>query len=136
MTAPVDATRNQARVLGIIRIAILVGVLAFGAAIWFLQSRAGWHASLSPHDRGLRLMLRIAWLIGVLGVLACFFVASSPKLAWRVPMLPVIGWALGELPALAGAVHYLQTGDRQWYTWGVGALLITYFIFPIRTARR
>jgi hypothetical protein len=76
-----------------------------------------------------------AWGIGILGVLACFLVQQSPRVAHRAGTIAVIGWALGELPALMGGVHFLLTGAREWYVWGVGAMLITYFVFPIRAGR-
>ena len=120
------------RTLGIIRIALLVGVLAFGGAIWLIQARAGWLPSMAPHDRTLRHVLMAAWSIGILGVLACFLALQAPANSGRVATFAVSGWALGELPALAGGVHFLLTGDRQWYVWGVGAMMLTYFVFPIR----
>lgn len=128
-----DPTRVS---LGLIRIALLAGVLAFGGAIWFVQSRAGWTPSASPHDRTLRHVLMAAWALGVLGVLACFVLLQAPRFQRRASVLAIVGSAMGELPALAGGVHYLLTGAREWYVWGVGAMLITYFVFPIRGEAR
>lgn len=121
--------------LGIIRVALLAGILAFGGAIWFIQSRPGWTPNLGPFDRSLRHALMAAWGIGILGVLACFLSQQSPRFVRRAGTIAVIGWALGELPALMGGVHFLLTGSREWYIWGMGAMLITYFVFPIRGAR-
>lgn len=124
---------DPARVsLGVVRIALLAGVLAFGGVIWLLQARTGWTPSASPHDRTLRHVLMAAWAIGILGVLACFILVQAPRFARRTNVLAIIGSAMGELPAVAGGAHYLLTGSREWYVWGVGAMLITYFVFPIR----
>lgn len=128
-----NATPDPARVsLGVIRIALLAGVLAFGGAIWLVQSRAGWTPSASPHDRTLRHVLMAAWALGVLGVLACFVLLQVPRFERRANLLAITGSVLGELPAVAGGAHYLLTGSREWYVWGVGAMLITYFVFPMR----
>jgi hypothetical protein len=44
----------------------------------------------------------------------------------------VIGWAAGELAALAGGVHYFLTNDPQWYGTGVLVLVASYVVLPIR----
>lgn len=126
-TAP-GATRT----LGIIRIALLVGVLALGAIVWYLR-RSG-DTSYNVDARGLRVAGQAVWGLMTLGTLALFLAAgrASPE---RRATFSVIAWALGESTAIYGGLFWLLLGDSQWYLYGVACLLLTYFIFPIRNTR-
>jgi hypothetical protein len=123
---------SAARTLGIIRIALLVGVLAFGAIVWFVR-RSG-DASYAVDPRGLRLAGQAVWALATLGTLGMFLAAGrvAPE---RRPTLSVIAWALGESTAIYGGLFWMLLGDAQWYLYGVACLLLTYFIFPIRPSR-
>jgi hypothetical protein len=120
------------RTLGIIRIAMLVGVLAFGGVVWYLRRSGGTGYPVNP--RGLRVAGRAVWGLMTLGTLALFLSAgrASPE---RRATLSVIAWALGEATAIYGGLFWMLLGDSQWYLYGVACLLLTYFIFPIRYTR-
>jgi hypothetical protein len=120
------------RTLGIIRIALLVGVLAFGGIVWFVR-RSG-EPSYGVDPRGLRLAGQAVWALATLGTLGMFLAAGrvAPE---RRPTLSVIAWALGESTAIYGGLFWMLLGDPQWYLYGVACLLLTYFIFPIRSTR-
>ena len=120
------------RTLALIRIALLVGVLVFGAIIWYLQ-RSGWE-SVAVDPRGLRVAGQAVWGLMTLGTLGLFLAAgrASPE---RRAAFSVVAWALGEATAIYGGLFWMMLGDRQWYLYGVACLLLTYFIFPIRTNR-
>jgi hypothetical protein len=118
------------RTLALIRIALLVGVLAFGGVVWYLR-RSG-SASYSVDPRGLRLAGQAVWGLSTLGVLVLFLAAGRAPAARR-PTFSVIAWALGESTALYGGLFWLLLGDPQWYLYGVACLLLTYFIFPVRS---
>ena len=120
------------RTLALIRIALLVGVLVFGAIIWYLQ-RSGWE-SVAVDPRGLRVAGQAVWGLMTLGTLGLFLAAgrASPE---RRAAFSVVAWALGEATAIYGGLFWMMLGDRQWYLYGVACLLLTYFIFPIRSTR-
>jgi hypothetical protein len=129
-STPTNSTTT--RTLGLIRIALLVGVLAFGGVVWYLR-RSG----AAPYDvdpRGLRVAGQAVWALTTLGTLALFLAAGRAS-AERRATFAVIAWALGEATAMYGGLFWLLLGDRQWYLYGVACLLLTYFIFPIRDTR-
>jgi len=120
------------KTLGVIRIALLVGVLVFGAIVWYLRS-TGWTVyAVDPH--GLRVAGQVVWGLMTVGTIVVFALAgrATPD---RRAMLSVIAWALGEATAIYGGLFWMLLGDRQWFLYGVACLLLTYFIFPIRQAR-
>jgi hypothetical protein len=120
------------KTLGVIRIALLVGVLVFGAIVWYLRS-TGW--TVYPVDRhGLRVAGQVVWGLMTVGTIVVFVLAgrATPD---RRAMLSVIAWALGEATAIYGGLFWMLLGDRQWFLYGVACLLLTYFVFPIRQTR-
>ncbi|HEX6048412.1 MAG TPA: hypothetical protein VFZ21_04065 [Gemmatimonadaceae bacterium] len=129
---PLGPSANATRTLGIIRIALLVGVLAFGAVVWFL--RRSDEAPFAVDPRGLRLAGQAVWAAATLGTLGLFLAAArvSPE---RRATLSVIAWALGESTAIYGGLFWMLLGDPQWYLYGVACLVLTYLIFPIRGTR-
>jgi hypothetical protein len=125
-------TTSATKTLGLIRIALLVGVLAFGGIVWYLRQNGD--ASYPVNPRGLRLAGQAIWGVMTLGTLALFVAAgrASPE---RRATFSVIAWALGESTAIYGGLFWMLLGDSQWYLYGVACLLLTYFIFPIRFTR-
>jgi len=121
-----------ARTLGLIRIAFLVGVLAFGGIVWHLRRSGDTGYLVNP--RSLRVAGQAVWGTMTLGTLALFLLAG-PANPERRGSLSVIAWALGEATAIYGGLFWLLLGDPQWYLYGVACLLLTYFIFPIRQTR-
>jgi hypothetical protein len=121
--------------LGVIRLGILGGVLAFGGVVWYLQRQPGW--SPASVDRA------VFFYVG-LGILA---VATAGLLllrtrwqretdpARRVPLM-IVGWALGEVPAVWGGVQYLLTGDPQRYFTGLAFLAMAFLLLPLRSRDR
>jgi hypothetical protein len=120
------------RTLGLIRIALLVGVLAFGGIIWYIRRTGEISANVNPH--GLRVAGQAIWGLMTLGTLGLFVTLGKAKPERRAT-LSVIAWALGEATAIYGGLYWMLLGDRQWYLYGVACLLLTYFIFPIRHNR-
>ena len=120
------------RTLGLIRIALLVGVLVFGGIVWFLQRSGDLSYSVDP--RGLRVAGQAVWGVMTLGTLG-LFLAGGRATPERRATFSVIAWALGEATAIYGGLFWMMLGDPQWYLYGVACLLLTYFIFPIRNTR-
>ena len=130
MTTP--AAPGATRTLGLIRIALLVGVLALGGIVWYLRRSADPVAGVNP--RALRVAGQAVWGVMTLGTLTVFLLAGRARPERRA-MFSVIAWALGESTAIYGALFWWLLGDPQWYLYGVACLLLTYFIFPIRFTR-
>lgn len=120
------------RTLALIRIALLVGVLVFGAIVWYLQRSGSRTYSVDP--RGLRVAGQAVWGLMTVGTLG-LFLAAGRATAERRAAFSVVAWALGEATAIYGGLFWMMLGDSQWYLYGVACLLLTYFIFPIRNTR-
>ena len=120
------------RTLALIRIALLVGVLAFGGVVWYLRRTTDPSYAVNPH--GLRVAGQAVWALMTIGTLGLFLAAgkATPE---RRAAFSVVAWALGEATAIYGGLFWMMLGDRQWYLYGVACLLLTYFIFPIRNTR-
>ena len=129
---PFGPSPNSTHTLGIIRIALLVGVLVFGAVVWFLRRSDGVAEGVDP--RSLRLAGQAVWAAATLGTLGLFLAAGRAS-SERRAVFSVIAWALGESTAVYGGLFWMLLGDPQWYLYGVACLLLTYFIFPIRGTR-
>ena len=133
-----SAQRNQqlapTGVLALIRIALVLGVLVFGAVVWYLHSREPAGAASDVDPRALRVAGQVVWGVAIVGVLTLFLLSrkAPPE---RRPILSVAAWAMGEATALYGGVLWLLLGESQWYLYGLVCLLLTYFIFPIRLTR-
>ena len=127
--APASAPR---RTLALIRIALLVGVLAFGGIVWYV--RLSGYESYGIDSRALRVAGQAVWGFMPLGTLGLFLGAgrATPE---RRGAFSVIAWALGEATAIYGGLFWMLLGDPQWYLYGVACLLLTYFIFPVRNGR-
>jgi hypothetical protein len=119
---------------GIIRLALLAGVLLFGAVIWWL-SRDG-RVPLRRDGATDLFTLRVAAAaLAVGGVVAAAgiraVIARTPDPA-RVAQLRVVAWALGETGALLGGAYWLLSGDSSRYLIGLVAMLATLVIVPLR----
>lgn len=125
-------TPSATRTLGLIRIALLVGVLAFGGVVWYLRRASDTTYPVNPH--GLRVAGQAVWGVMTLGTFTLFLLGGRASLERRAT-LSVIAWALGEATAIYGGLFWMLLGDSQWYLYGVACLLLTYFIFPIRFTR-
>lgn len=117
--------------LAVVRLAILGGVLAFGALAWHLQRQPGW--SRAPLDRDVFFYASLAiWAVATAGLLLLrgrWRRETDP--ARRTPLL-IVGWALGEMPAVWGGILYLLTGDPQRYFTGLLFLVMAFLLLPIR----
>lgn len=122
--------------LPIIRIALLTGVLSFGAVIWFLQRRPGWtppnpNAAMQLRPVGLAL-----WAVAIVGVVTLWFLIGKARDETHRRTLTVPAWAMGEIPALFGAVRYFLTGDPMPFLMGLAWMLGVFVLFPAATRRR
>ena len=121
--------------LAVIRLALLLGVLAFGAATTFLVRRGGLRPSPADTLETLRTVGIVLWIIAIAAVV--FLRLRGTRLAGRAgpAAAAIIGWAIGEAVALFGGVHYFLSGRPSWYLNGVLFLVATFVVFPLRRTR-
>lgn len=118
-----------------IRLAMLGGVLLFGAVCFMLQRTPDWSPSPEVDIAALRLVARVLWAAAVVGVVGLVLRARTVTRASQASTLGILGWALGEMVALYGGVVYFLTGLATWYVGGVVFLALTFLLLPGRLPR-
>ena len=126
----------SAAALAIIRLALLLGVLAFGAATTYIVNRGEWRPPRADSLNTLRTVGIVLWVLAIVGV--AFLRFRGTRIARRAGAAApsIIGWAIGEAIALFGGVHYFLTAQPAWYLNGVLFLVATFVMFPIRRTGR
>ena len=116
----------------LIRLALIAGVLMFGAVTLFVHRQPGWKPGTLPSAIGYALL---AYAIVALSIARAMRgrVLREPDPQRRASLL-IIGWAVGEGAALSGAVIFFVTGQGQWYLLGLLAMLGVFAFLPIRGA--
>ncbi len=125
-------TNLNARTLGILRLALLMGVLVMGGICWYLGT-SGQIADPAAEDLGG--MFQVIFVVLLVGQgAALFFIKkrweAMDTLAKKAP-LNIVGWALGESLALLGAVAMLLTGGTLLYLGGLLFFALAWIMFPI-----
>jgi len=116
----------------LIRLALITGVLMFGAVILFVHRQPSWKPGVLPSAIGYALLAYA--IVAVLVARAMRGrVLREPDPQRRASLL-LIGWAVGEGAALLGAVIFFVTGQGQWYLLGLLAMLTVFAFLPIRGA--
>ncbi len=119
----------------IIRIAMLSGVLAFGAMTWFLQQRDGAPAAIpEASQQTLLWMGRGLWALVIVGCVLVYQVMGRSDTA-KVRQLSIVAWAMGEALALFGGVVWFVSGSPSWYIPGLTFLVLTFVVFKPEGAR-
>lgn len=135
-TATGDVPPPSPAALAVIRLALLLGVLAFGAATTFLVRRGGLRPSPSDTLEMLRMVGIALWIAGIVGVV--LLRVRGTRFAGRAgpATAAIAGWAIGEAIAIFGGVHYFLSGQPVWYLNGVLFLVATFVVFPLRRSHR
>jgi p-aminobenzoyl-glutamate transporter AbgT len=120
-----------ASTLAIIRIALLMGVLIFGAVTYSLQRGADWRAFEPDALATLRLFVLSAWAAAAL-VLIILRVRLGGLTQSAGRSMLIVAWAIGEGAALVGGVYYFLSGESQWFVIGLFLMLTSFILFPIR----
>lgn len=131
MAAPGRSRPASPATLGVIRLGILGGVLAFGGVAWYLTHQPGWSPASVDRDLFSYAGLGI-WAVATAGLLLVrkrWQRETDP--ARRTPLM-IVGWALGEVPAIWGGIYYLLTGDSQRYVTGLIFLVMAFLLLPVR----
>ena len=118
--------------LAIIRIAYLVGPLLFGVSTWFLHRQGAWTPDILP--RALGFLPAIGIVVAIVGIMVVRMFRASATDPVRRASLAIVGWALGEMSALAGGVYYWLAGDARWFVTGVLLLLLSFLLLPLDDA--
>lgn len=127
---PTDAERL--RTLGLIRVALLLGVLMFGGITW-LENRQALPAvgpALSSH--ALRVLVIVLVAAAVAGMLVVRVLLAREANVRRRGALCIIAWAGGEAAALGGGVYYFVFHDPRWYAVGLLVLVASFVVVPLR----
>jgi hypothetical protein len=129
MTNPPTADGRTPQ-LGIIRMALLGGVLLFGAVIWFLHRQPGYvpDGSMEPL-RPVVPFIMLAFVAGIIGVRVYLSRVTEPV---QLHNFRLIGWAMGEAAALCGGVYYLNTNDPRFFIMGLFVQLASFIVVPLR----
>ena len=117
--------------LAVIRIALLTGVLMFGAVTYYVQRGGEWQQADPDALATLRLVMLVTWVVAVLLLL----VLRARLTRLREPSartVLIIAWAIGEAAALLGGVYYFLSGDPQWFIIGLFLMLASFILFPMR----
>ncbi len=117
--------------LSIVRVGLLAGVLMFGGVTWVLHQQGS--LTMAPPDTA-AVLTTIAMVITAVSLLAVlvirvFLVPGVPK--GQHGSITIIAWAIGETPALFGAVHYFMTGEPRWFIVGLTVMLVAFFAMPV-----
>jgi len=121
--------------LRVIRLALLGGVLLFGSVVWYLTARG----TIDPLPAAGMTPLLIAFTGVSLASLFGLAVLRSQQARAEDPLrratLAIVGWAVGEAPALLGGVIYLLSASPIAYYTGVAILLASFAVIPIPEER-
>jgi hypothetical protein len=138
MTDPIPSSaddRSSAgslRVLRVIRLALLAGVLAFGGVVWYLLREGMETAPLEPGFLYGFVAVLVASGVGIAVIQLRHAAETEPA---RLQALAIAGWAVGEAPALLGGVLYLLSGNPVPYLVGLGMMLVSFVMIPVREPR-
>lgn len=116
----------------LIRLAMLTGVLMFGAVIVFVHRQPDWKPGTLPSALDYALL---AYAIAVIPIA----MALRPRVMREVDpgrraTLLITGWAIGEAAGLVGAVIFFVTGQGQWYLLGLLAMVSAFALLPVRSS--
>ena len=119
------------QVLNLIRIALLSGVLVFGAVAYVVRMNASQPSLAGDGAHTMRLVGMGVWIVALLGLIGMRLALRERIERGRDTQLPIIAWALAEGPAVFGGAFFLLTGDWTIYACGVVGLVAAFALFPV-----
>lgn len=127
------ATQRQlprSATLRIIRIALLSGILVFGGVAYYLTRQNG---GIAPENGDTLQIVNVVLLVGAAaGIMFIQRRHLAEKDPARRSTLNISAWALGEMTALFGGVHFLMVGNPVPYLVGVVMMVAAFVVVPIR----
>jgi hypothetical protein len=133
MTAPSQGGGSPAELMKVrmlIRASLLGGVVMFGAVVYFQHHQGPFTPAPNPQELIYVPVIAIALALG--GMFAVRPIWSRATGDAQRFSLALMGWAMGEGAALAGAVYYFLTDDPKFYIAGIFVLLASFMLFPIK----
>jgi hypothetical protein len=124
--------RGQATQLLIIRTALLLGLLLFGASTWYAHRR-GTLNLLTP-DKA-QLFGYIFTALAGTTLAALFFLRARLGTAGDTKQLMsmyIIGYAFTEGTALFGGVVWFLGGSSNWFIAGLVLMIVSFQVLPVR----
>lgn len=116
--------------LRLIRMALLGPVILFGAFVAVNVSR---EPPRAPEMGRSLVLVNLAFLVGA--ALAIMYFQrrhAAEQDPARRSTFNIIAWAIGEATAMFGAVHYLLVGSPIPYLVGLGTMLASFVLVPVR----
>jgi hypothetical protein len=132
MTTPDPLGTRQRASLGVIRLSLLAGVLAFGAVTWFLHRGDAWTGPAREPGGAFATIALAVSILAIAGIVFARRQVTTTRDAGKYGSWCVIGWAFGELAALTGGVYYFLTDDPSRYLLGVLVMLLSFVLIPLR----
>lgn len=116
------------RPLAMIRIAIIVAVVTFGAATWWLHASGRRPSAMAPN---VNLVTLVIWALATVSLLFLRRRLTPVRNPRDRNNITILGWAAGETAAFAGIVHYFVTGDPQRFLFGMIVFVVALLAFPL-----
>ena len=122
--------------LAVVRAAMLAGVLLFGAVSWWTRRTAMSPRTVDPEFAEVLATLPLAGgIVALIAVVLLRRALSAAPDPANQGSLRVIGWATGEMAAMAGAVGYFLSGNVTSYLIGLAVLVFTFIAMPLPDRR-
>jgi hypothetical protein len=113
--------------LAVIRLAMSAGVLTFGAMAWFVsRSRP---LDTAPPPQALTWAAWGVWGLA-LAALTAWRLLRAQKIERGDSTSLIVGWAIGEVPALFGAAYLILTGQPTLLLAGFVIFAAAMVLFP------
>jgi len=123
-------TANQSpQPIQLIRLALIAGVLMFGAVILFVHGQPSWKPGILPPAVGYVLLAYAFAAVSVARVMRGRVLRESDPQR-RISLL-ITGWAVGEAAGLFGGVMFFVTGQGQWYLLGLLAMASSFALLRV-----
>ena len=119
------------QVLNLVRMALLSGVLVFGAVAYGVRKVGTMPPMEQMAAASLRTIGVIVWTVSLIALVGLRVRFRETVERSRDTRLPLVAWAIGEAPAMFGGAFLLLTGDTMVFTAGLLALLLSFALFPV-----
>lgn len=113
----------------LIRIAMLSGVLVFGAITWYLQQSRGQPPAIPESSQQTLLWMgRGLWVAVVIGCVLVYQMIARSQ-GRKASQLNIAAWAMGEALAFFGGAVWFVSGSPSWFILGLTFLVLTFVVF-------